>query len=180
MKAFLPVLFLVCIGVFPVNAAEQTPEGERVLGVQMRDLFTLRGKPSPTAVELSGRHVELAGFLAPAPDEQSPFLVLVGAPTSFCPYCTTVDERDHLPFVLVYPSEEFDRTGLADNARVRVIGQMSASHGYEDTYGIHNDIRILSAEVVRDVRAVNPVRARLQAARAAASRSRSKETIGEN
>lgn len=130
----------------------------QVIPVQMRDLFVPGGKPSAKAVFLSGRQIAIAGFAAEPPDEDSPFLVLVGAPTAFCPYCATIDEQDHLPYILVYP-EDVEVVGDIDkNARIRVIGELETSHGFDQDYGVHNDIRLTSALVARDTQAVNPAR----------------------
>lgn len=131
--------------------------------VQFRDLFFQGGKPSPRATWMSGATVELTGFLTPPPDEESPFLVLVGVPTTICPYCTSVDEQDHLPYVLVYPDTPFDRSNVTSRTRIRVRGTLNISHEFEGFYGIHNDVRILAAQVERDERSVNPVQQRLRA-----------------
>ena len=134
---------------------EAAAPGEATL-VEFRQLFNARGKPSARAVELSGRLVEIVGFLTPPPSDDSPFLVFVGAPTAFCPYCEVVDETDHPPYVLVYHEEGIDRAGL--RSRVRVRGIVQAEHQNEAFYGIHNDVRLLEAEVRRDQWRENPVR----------------------
>ncbi len=125
--------------------------------VQFRDLFARGGKPSDTAVALSGRQVVMTGFTTPPPTHESPFLVFVGAPTSFCPYCSSIHEEDHLPYVLIYPEDE-DVPIFGLNARILVTGTLQASHDYDPFYGIHNDVRILDAMVTRDERAINPIR----------------------
>ena len=143
--------------------------------VQFRDLFFRGGKPSPQAASISGTTIEMVGFVAEAPSHDSPFLVLVGAPTDHCPYCNSVDDLDHLPYVLVYPDHPFDHHEFGSRTRIRVVGQLSASHDFEDYFGIHNDLRILSASVMRDLPAANPVQERLRAKRAAARKARAAE-----
>ena len=139
------------------DAATTAVEHERPIFVQFRDLFARGGKPSETAAALSGRRVIMTGFSTPPPTLESPFLVFVGAPTNFCPYCSSIHEEDHLPYVLIYPeNEEIPVFGLS--ARILVTGTLQASHDYDSFYGIHNDVRILDARITRDDRAINPVR----------------------
>lgn len=140
-----------------VETANTAAENERPIFVQFRDLFGRGGKPSEAAVALSGRRVVMTGFSTPPPTMESPFLVFVGAPTNFCPYCSSIHEEDHLPYVLIYPeNEEVPIFGLS--ARILVTGTLQASHDYDPFYGLHNDVRILNATVTRDERAINPVR----------------------
>lgn len=132
----------------PAKSAEAA--ADEVYHLQFRDLFIAGGKPSRTATALSGKTIELVGFLAPPPEETSPFYVLVGAPTTFCPYCTTANEQDHLPFVLIYADQVPEGMGL--RTRLRVSGRLDAGHTYEGVYGIHNDLRLLDAKIERDAR----------------------------
>ena len=120
------------------------------VSVQFRDLFR-SGKPSPRAMELNGQKVLIQGFFADRPADDSPFYVLVGAPTQYCPYCSTVNEQDHLPFVLVYPHAEVP--GHGGRTRVAVEGVLDAGLNYESTFGLHNDLRLLEAQVRIDARA---------------------------
>ncbi len=133
-------------------------DAERVF-VRFRELFDGRGKASDRAVELNGRRVEMIGFQTPAPTRQSPFLVVVGAPSVVCPYCSSVDDREHLPYVLVYPETEMPNVN--PRLRLRIVGEISASHQHESYYGLHNDVRILNATVLPDQRYRNPVRDRI-------------------
>lgn len=68
-----------------VGAGSRTPTY-----VQFRELFNSKGKPSLRAVSLAGQRIEMIGFMTPAPAEHSPFIVLVGAPTHRCPYCSEI------------------------------------------------------------------------------------------
>ncbi len=124
-------------------AAEAAAEPVRV---QFRDLFDGNGKPTARAVELTGQRVVIEGFLSPSPTRASPFLVFVGAPTQHCPYCTSVNDTAHLPYILVYPKEGTDPPGFV-RRRLRVTGTLEASHDHEPFYGLHNDIRIRTALV---------------------------------
>lgn len=130
----------------PTHAVDAAP-----VRVQFRDLFNGNGKPTDRAVSLSGQFIEIVGFFTPPPTRESPFRVLVGAPTAICPYCTAINEVDHLPYVLVYADEEIGRVGL--RARMRIVGQIFASHDHEQFYGLHNDIRIIGATITPDARA---------------------------
>lgn len=131
--------------------------------VQFRDLFNARGKPSFRAAVLSGRPVAIQGFLAPPPAEDSPFRVLVGEPTEHCPYCTGVNEAEHLPYILVYPSEGAE---IPAARRFIAIGTLDAGHDYEQNYGLHNDLRLREA-VLLDAVVLGSRRARPGADRAA-------------
>ena len=163
MPIRLTVLFLL----LAVLAVPVVQAAGGVTQVQFRDLFFRGGKPSSLAVKMTGNSIEMTGFIAEAPTMESPFLVLVGTPTNFCPYCNGIDDKEHLPYVLVYPSHEFSHDEFKGRTRVRVAGQLYASHDYENVYGIHNDVRIDAAVVSRDARAINPVLVRRKAAIAA-------------
>lgn len=115
---------------------------DRVSVVEFRDLFAAGGKPSPHATALDGRTVAIQGFLAPPPAKDSPFRVLVGAPTTHCPYCTAVNESAHLPYVLVYPGEGAE---VPKGGRLIVIGTLDSGHAHEETYGLHYDLRVTDA-----------------------------------
>ncbi|MGF1502330.1 MAG: hypothetical protein ACFBSD_10995 [Paracoccaceae bacterium] len=141
-----------------IPAAATAPlEGDAPVTVQFRELFD-GGKPSALAQELNGRAIEIVGFFAPPPTAESPFYVLVGAPAQFCPYCSAVHEQDHLPYVLVYPEGETTRYGA--RARIRIVGRLDAGVNHENFYGIHNDLRLFDAVVLRDRQRINPVRQR--------------------
>lgn len=133
-------------------AVGDTEAGEQEISepvyVQFRDLFDHKGKPSPRAVALAGRTIEMIGFVADPPSDDSPFMVFVGSPSEFCPYCSSIDEEDHLPYVLVYTDAPLDR--VSATTRIRVTGRLQASHDYEPAYGLHNDVRLWEATVVYD------------------------------
>lgn len=134
--------------------------------MQFRDIFADKGKPSDLARETSGKQVTMVGFVAPPPDKSSPFLVLVGEPTTFCPYCSTISEHDHLPFVLVYTGEPVDHEHYGLRRRLRVTGRLNADHGNEPTYGFHRDVEILDAVIEDDFknRRLTPAQIRAKAA----------------
>lgn len=129
---------------------------ERPIVVQFRDLFTPSGKPSLDTLNWRGKVVEVVGFQTPPPEPDSPFLVLVGAPSNTCPYCESVDETEHPPYALVYPKDEWRH--VSPRTRIRVAGELATSHNYDDSYGIHNDVRLLRAVVIRDPLALRPGR----------------------
>lgn len=136
--------------------------------VQFRDLFFQGGKPSPKAERMAGQVVTLSGFLAPPPEETSPFLVLVGVPVAKCPYCATEDDEEQLPFVLVYPDTPFDRAGVRARTRIRVQGRVETGEQYDPTFGLPNSVRIIAAQIERDMRMINPVQLQLRSERIAA------------
>ncbi|MGF1447138.1 MAG: hypothetical protein ACFBRM_13195 [Pikeienuella sp.] len=156
----LPLLVAAILVIAPVipalSASTQTTDDVAAartepVWVQFRELFSGIGKPTDRAVELSGNVIEIEGFLAPPPSYNSPFLVFVGAPTVKCPYCSSINDEEHLPYILVYPNEgdSFPRT---QRHRLKVVGRIMASHDHEPIYGLHNDIRILDAQVTLDDR----------------------------
>lgn len=152
--AIIVMLGVSLLGVSAPSGAVADETSERApTPVQFRDLFIAGGKPSPGAIGLSiaRRSISLAGFFAPPPPGGSPFQVLVGAPTETCPYCTTIDDKEHLPFVLVYGADG-QPVSFPPSTRVRVTGRIDTGHENEDVFGIHNDVRIVDAVIVRDAR----------------------------
>jgi hypothetical protein len=126
-------------------AAAEAREGAAAGGVtvvEFRDLFAPNGKPNLRAAALRGRQVAMQGFLTPPPAEDSPFRVLVGAPTEHCPYCTSVNETEHLPYILVYPAEG---ASVPEGGRLIVIGTLDPGLPREPAYGLHYDLRLTDA-----------------------------------
>lgn len=127
--------------------------------LQFRDLFHA-GKPSPRAHDLSreGAAVILSGFFAEQPPGGSPFNVMVGAPTEKCPYCSTSDDDEKLPFILIYaadggaPGQEAQR--YSTRMRLRVVGRVEAGLAYDEFYGFPNELRVVDAEIMEDPHAV--------------------------
>ncbi|MEO0764349.1 MAG: hypothetical protein AAFZ09_21530, partial [Pseudomonadota bacterium] len=129
----------------PQDEAAATSGSATITKVQFRDLFNAKGKPSDLAVALNGQLIYIEGFQAPPPTRKSPFLVFVGAKTTKCPYCNSLDDEEHLPYMLVYPHEGHDQ--ITSRARLRAVGVLEASHEDEAFFGIHNDVRLLNATV---------------------------------
>lgn len=129
--------------------ANSKPSAQEPVAVQFRTLFFGNGKPSVVAASLRGRTVEMIGFAADAPDEDSPFMVFVGAPTEHCPYCSSIDDQEHLPYILVYPQDEVVPE-FHGRTRLRVVGRIDVGHENEGEYGIHNDVRLIDATVEVD------------------------------
>ncbi len=138
---------------------------ERPTWVQFRDLFDRKGKPTDLAVDLSGQLIEIVGFQTPSPTRASPFMVMVGRPTAVCPYCTAINDEEHLPYVLVYP--HFEGQIPRFRGRLRIIGRIQASHAHEAFYGLHNDVRVLDARILVDQPGRDGARAELQPVTAA-------------
>ena len=134
--------------------------------LQFRNLFDKNGKPSIGAYMRNGKQVTLVGFMAPPPDMDANFLVFVPEPTVHCPYCTTVNEDQHAAFILVYGDENLDLRKIGLRTRIKVTGKLEARHGYEQTFGFHNDLRLLEATVQRDHqnRRLTPAQLRARAA----------------
>lgn len=156
------VLLAAAVAALATLTAEEPARasGDAPVTVLFRDLFDARGKPSERAFELIGREVRMIGFPADPPSDESPFVVVVGEPTTDCPYCAVIFDDEHLPYVLAY-TEQYPQMGY--NTRIVVVGTLEADHDFDPTFGIHNDLRLLNASVTRDVRPTNPVRARLRA-----------------
>lgn len=136
------------VGPAPEPASAAEAEAAPVY-VQFRDLFTRDGKPSARAIALDGQRVRMTGFLAIPPSKDSPFLVFVGAPTVHCPYCTTVREESHDPYALIYPADP-ETAPRARKRRIEVVATLDAQAEHEHFYGLHNDVRLLAAEVRYD------------------------------
>lgn len=159
MVKFIALSAALALALFtPLGALASPAEVAAAAPVQVefRALFDQRGKPSERAYALNGKLVEVVGFMADRPSTDTPFFVFVGAPSHACPYCTGLDEREHVPYAFVYTEGDVQPTGL--RARIRVTGFLQAEAQYENMFGIHNDLRILKAQLRRDALAVNPAR----------------------
>lgn len=123
--------------------------------VDFRDIVLADGKPKEAAAVLDGNQVELVGFMTPAPDEEkAPFLVLVGARLSNCPYCEPEASEEKLPYVLVYPADDDDL--VFSPLRVRVLGELEIGLKYDPVFGLPNEVRLVEAVIERDKSAERP------------------------
>lgn len=138
--------------VFQASAATAADPPVRI---DFRDIVLADGKPKEVAATLAGQRVELVGFMTPAPDEASaPFLVLVGARLSNCPYCEPEASEEKLPYVLVYPADEHDL--VFSPLRVRVVGELELGLEYDSVFGLPNEVRLVEAMIERDKSAERP------------------------
>jgi len=146
-----------------VPSDRQAPDRQAALmpeRLQFRDLFDRDFTPSVRAQALAGREVTLIGFVAPSPIDDAPFLVMVGAPAQFCPYCAVPEDQDKLPYLLVYPVEGLERYGA--RLRIRVQGALEIGLAHDEALGLPNMMRIRGARVVRDAPPANPSRRQAQ------------------
>lgn len=161
LRGLITVLMVLLAGpasAEQVVAAAPQPASSSLL---FRDLFGRDMAPSPRAQAIAGSEtsISLLGFAAPSPIENAPYLVLVGAPAQFCPYCSVPEDQDQMPYLLVYPEGEVERFG--QRVRLKVVGKLEVGLAYDEALGLPNAMRIRGARVVRDQKAGNPSRQRL-------------------
>ena len=101
---------------------------------------------SERTVQLSGKPVELAGYMAPPLKPESNFFVLTRTPVSVCPFCSS-DADWPIDIVVVY----LRKSGgfLQDGSAVSVSGVLQTGSKTDSDTGFVSQLRILDAVVKR-------------------------------
>jgi hypothetical protein len=137
---FLMVLVLCFSGL--VNAE---PSAARISFEELYSKITVRGMEfSPKLLELSGKRIELAGFMAPPLKARIEFFVLTRLPMATCPFCSTV--ADWPPdIVLVIVPKGRELTSIS--GRLTVRGRLELGVKEDKETGFVSLIRIYADDV---------------------------------
>ena len=97
---------------------------------------------SPKVKSLSGRSVEMNGFMAPPLKAEAKFFVLTEIPMSICPFCSTdSDWPDNI--VVIYLSEK--QTFVQGGTRIAVSGTLDVGPWTDPETGFRSQLRIRDA-----------------------------------
>jgi hypothetical protein len=99
---------------------------------------------SDLTVQLTGRQVEVAGYMAPPLKPESAFFVLTRTPVAICPFCGS-DADWPADIIVVYLK---DQVGFwQDGTAVNVTGILQVGSKRDPTTGFVSQLRIVDARV---------------------------------
>jgi hypothetical protein len=99
---------------------------------------------SDLTVQLAGRQVEVAGYMAPPLKPESAFFVLTRTPVAICPFCGS-DADWPADIIVVYLK---DPVGFwQDGTAVNVTGILQVGSKRDPTTGFVSQLRIVDARV---------------------------------
>ncbi len=110
--------------------------------ILLRDLYARGGALSDLALELEGKPVRVAGFMAPPLKADSTFFVLTKQPMSVCPFCETEAEwPDNI--MAVYMQRKF--RVIAFNRKIETSGILSLGAYRDPETGFLSMVRLENA-----------------------------------
>ena len=110
--------------------------------IRLRDFYARGGGLSDLALELEGKPVRVAGFMAPPLKADSTFFVLTKQPMSVCPFCETeADWPDNI--MAVYTQRRF--RVVAFNRKIETSGILSLGAFRDPETGFLSMVRIEDA-----------------------------------
>jgi len=110
--------------------------------IRLRDLYARGGELSDLALELEGKSVRVAGFMAPPLKADSRFFVLTKQPMTVCPFCETEAEwPDNI--MAVYTQRKF--RVIAFNRKIEASGILSLGAFRDPDTGFLSIVRLANA-----------------------------------
>jgi len=99
---------------------------------------------SDRTLQLAGKPVAIAGYMAPPLKAESNFFVLTRQPVSICPFCSS-DADWPLDIVVVYLSGTVET--LQDGSPINVIGTLQVGSSVDAATGFVSQLRVADARV---------------------------------
>ena len=110
--------------------------------IRLREFYAKGGGVSELALEMEGKPVRVAGFMAPPLKADSTFFVLTKQPMSVCPFCETeADWPDNI--MAVYTQRKFRK--VAFNRKIETSGILSLGAYRDPDTGFLSMVRIENA-----------------------------------
>lgn len=128
-----------------LNLSQAQPSAAPITFAELYGKVTVRGMEfSPKLLELSGKRIEILGYMAPPLKPRIEFFVLTRNPLATCPFCSTV--ADWPPdIVLVYVPKNREVTSVAGPLRVR--GRLEIGVKEDPDTGFVSLIRVYADEL---------------------------------
>ncbi len=96
---------------------------------------------SDKLLALSGKKIQILGYMAPPLKPDANFLVLTRAPVALCPYCNT-DEDWPSDIVVIYMK---DQIAYSEGAPMAVAGTLELGSKTDDATGFVSLVRLVDA-----------------------------------
>ena len=101
---------------------------------------------SPKAKSLAGKPIRVLGYMAPPLKAEAAFFVLMRAPASVCPFCST-DADWPVNIMVVYPRQTGQQ--LHSATPMAITGRLELGSKVDLDTGFVSQIRIVDAELQR-------------------------------
>ena len=113
--------------------------------IKIRDLWGAGGEFSPLATQVSGRTVELQGYMAPPLKPEMSFFVLTRIPMAVCPFCDTEAAWPN-DLIVVYCDHALALVNF--NELIRVSGRLETGTKTDPETGLVSRVRLMQADYV--------------------------------
>lgn len=124
-------------------AAPSLARAEAAVPLRFADLYVRGRELTPVAAALSGRMVEMTGYMAPPLKPEIDFFVLTRRPMSVCPFCETEAEWP-IDIVLAFSNRPVEVVRYTD--LIRVTGRFETGFDTDPETGFLSYLRL------RDIR----------------------------
>ncbi len=138
------ITLLIALAVL-LGSSQAQPSAAPITFAELYGKVTVRGMEySPKLLELSGKRIEILGYMAPPLKPRIEFFVLTRNPLATCPFCSSV--ADWPPdIVLVYAPKNREVTSVAGPLRVR--GRLEVGVKEDPDTGFVSLIRVYADEL---------------------------------
>ena len=129
------------------DVLKQAPENN-IAELRFDELYSKYGvlglELSPKAKSLAGKTIRVLGYMAPPLKAEAAFFVLMRAPASVCPFCST-DADWPVDIMAVYPRQNGQK--LHNAAPMAITGRLELGSKIDRETGFMSQVRIVDAEL---------------------------------
>ncbi len=129
------------------NRVLQDPKENSANELRFDELYSKYGvlglELSPKAKSLAGKSIRVLGYMAPPLKAEAAFFVLMRAPASVCPFCST-DADWPVDIMVVYPRQTGQQ--LHSATPMAVTGRLELGSKIDRDTGFVSQVRIVDAE----------------------------------
>ncbi len=144
---------MLCVLSFPrlsyaQNRGLNDPKENSATELRFDELYSKYGvlglELSPKAKSLAGKSIRVLGYVAPPLKAEAAFFVLMRAPASVCPFCST-DADWPVDIMVVYPRQTGQQPHSA--TPMAVTGRLELGSKIDRDTGFVSHVRIVDAEL---------------------------------
>jgi hypothetical protein len=130
------------------NATSVHAQTDKATELRFDELYSTYGvlglELSPKAKSLMGKSVRVLGYMAPPLKAEAAFFVLIRAPASVCPFCSS-DADWPVDIMVVYPRQNGQK--LHSATPMAITGRLELGSKIDRETGFVSQVRIVDAEL---------------------------------
>lgn len=133
---------------YPQNRVPSNPKESTATELRFDELYSKYGvlglELSSKAKSLAGKSIRVMGYMAPPLKAEAAFFVLMRAPASVCPFCST-DADWPVDIIVVYPRQPGQ--SLHSATPMAITGRLELGSKIDRETGFVSQVRIVDAEL---------------------------------